>query len=130
MLKKAYLPAIGWLLLVTILSVISGVPAPKFNLFSIDKIGHAGAYAVLTWLLFYGFKKANGRMADRKESAVIFCIAAGYGVCMEFIQGAFFPSRFFEVDDMYANAFGAFVATLLAQLWFLRKVPTSNQTSN
>lgn len=110
MFRKPYLPAFIWLIIVTALSVMPGVPLPKFNLFSADKLGHAGAYAVLAWLMFRGFKTANGRAANGPEILVIFALAAGYGVFMEFIQGTFFPTRFFEVDDMIANAIGAALA--------------------
>lgn len=122
MIKKAYLPALLWLLLVTVLSVSPGVPAPKFNLFSTDKIGHACAYALLTWLLFRGFKSANSRAANGMESLIIFGISTGYGILMEFVQGTFFPYRFFEIDDMIANGTGALIVTLLM---FKRKITPS-----
>jgi len=112
MFKNPYLPAALWLAVITILSTSPGVPMPKFNLFSTDKLGHAAAYALLTWLLFKGFNAAKNRTATWKEAIVIFCLAAGYGALMEFVQGTFFPYRFFEVDDMLANGFGAAVVTL------------------
>ena len=115
MLKKPYLLPLLWLLMLTALSVSPGVPAPKFNLFSADKIGHAVAYGGLAWLMFRGFKAANSRPANWKESIFIFSISTGYGILMEFVQGTFFPYRFFEVADMLANAFGALVATLSAR---------------
>jgi VanZ family protein len=113
MFKRPYLPAFVWLGIVTALSVMPGGALPKFNLFSADKIGHAAAYAVLTWLLLRGFRSANGRAAQWKEHGAIFCLATGYGILMEFVQGTFFPNRFFEVDDMLANGFGALLATLI-----------------
>lgn len=115
MFKKPYLPAFLWLLAVTELSVMPGVPLPKFDLFSTDKLGHAAAYALLAWLIFRGFRAANGRNASWKEGLVICSIATGYGILMEFVQGAFFPNRFFEVDDMLANAFGAVMVYLVVR---------------
>jgi VanZ family protein len=112
MFIKPYLLAFVWLVVITVLSISPGVPMPKFNLLSVDKIGHAGAYALLTWFMFRGFKAANSRPANWKESMVIFSLSTAYGVLMEFVQGTFFPYRFFEVDDMLANAFGALVATI------------------
>ena len=88
---------------------------PKFDLFSSDKIGHAGAYAVLAWLMFRGFRAAHGRAATWKEAMAIFCLTTGYGILMEVVQGTFFPYRFFEVDDMLANGIGALVATIVAR---------------
>ena len=113
MFKKNYWPACFWLVLLTILSVMPGVPMPKFNLFSMDKLGHAGAYAILTWLIFRGFQAAKGRKANWKEGIVIFCLSTGYGALMEFVQGTFFPYRFFELDDMLANGFGAFIVAIV-----------------
>lgn len=130
MFKKPYLPAALWLALVTALSVSSGVPMPKFNLFSADKIGHAGAYAVLAWLLLSGFKAANRRVPNIKESLIIFGLATGYGALMEFVQGTFFPNRFFEVDDMLANAFGALVATIAFRRFYQPKKPITSLPQN
>lgn len=114
MFKIPYLPALVWLAIVTALSVTPGVPVPKFNPLSIDKIGHAAAYALLTWLLLKGFKAYNRRDANARETLVFFGLATGYGILMEYVQGAFFPYRFFEVYDMLANSFGAMVAALLS----------------
>ncbi len=85
---------------------------PKFNLISMDKLGHAGAYGLLAWLLFQGFKAAKNRLATYMEAFIIFFLATGYGAFMEFVQATFFPYRFFEVDDMLANGIGAGIATL------------------
>lgn len=130
MFKKPYLPAALWLAIVTGLSVSSGVPMPKFNLFSADKIGHAGAYAVLAWLLLSGFKAANRRLPNTKELLIIFGLATGYGVLMEFVQGTFFPNRFFEVDDMLANAFGALLATITFRRFYHPQTPPNNTPTN
>jgi VanZ family protein len=125
MFKKPYLPAALWLAIVTALSVSPGVPMPRFNLLSADKVGHAVAYAMLAWLLFQGFKAANRRLPNTKESLIIFSLATGYGILMEFVQGTFFPNRFFEVDDMLANAFGALLATITFRYFNYPTKPTN-----
>lgn len=114
MIVKPFVPAAIWLVIVTFLSTSGGVPLPKFDLFSADKIGHAGAYAVLVWLLLWGVWKTKNREATAGEKFLIFALAAGYGAFMEWVQGTFFPGRFFEYDDMLANAAGAFLAMMLA----------------
>ena len=111
MIKKVYLPALAWLLVITVLSVMPGLPAPHFDLLSSDKIGHAGAYAILTWLIFRGFKSANGGPAGGNQSLMIFAFSTGYGILMEFVQATFFPYRHFEIDDMIANASGALIVS-------------------
>lgn len=110
---KPFLPAAAWLAVITFLSVTPGVQLPKFQLFSTDKLAHAGAYALLVWLLAWGIWKWKARYANRGELVLAFCFAAGYGALMEWVQGTFFPYRFFEYDDMLANAAGAFLAAIL-----------------
>ena len=110
MTLRPYLPAFLWLLCVTGLSVTPGVSLPKFDLFATDKLGHLAAYGILNWLLLWGYTRANGRRPDWKTGLILFCLSAGYGILMEFVQGSFVPGRFFEVDDMIANAAGAAIA--------------------
>ncbi|MFN0035359.1 MAG: VanZ family protein [Saprospiraceae bacterium] len=114
---KTFLPAFFWLVAVTFLSVTSSVQLPKFNLFSIDKLAHAGAYALLTWLILWGLEKSRQRRAQGHELFLAFCFATLYGAGMEWVQGTFFPDRFFEFDDMLANAAGAFLAMMLFRLF-------------
>ena len=111
MTLRPYLPAFLWLLCVTALSVTPGVSLPKFDLFATDKLGHLAAYGILSWLLLWGYTRAKGRRPDWKTGLILFVLSAGYGVLMEFVQGSFIPGRFFEVDDMIANAAGAAIAS-------------------
>lgn len=113
---KPYLPALAWLAVITWLSVNSGMPMPKFNLFSADKLFHAAAYALLTVLLLWGRSKAGPIPIPRSQQVLIFVLAAGYGAFMEWIQGSFFPDRSFEYDDMLANTAGAFLAIMIFRL--------------
>lgn len=111
--KSVYFPAFLWLLLVSGLSVMPGAQLPKFNLFSIDKLAHAGVYGILTWLLLWGMGRAQPNTPLRPAQvagAILF--ATGYGILMEFVQYAFIPGRFYEIDDMIANAVGSVAAWL------------------
>ncbi|MFN0176238.1 MAG: VanZ family protein [Saprospiraceae bacterium] len=110
---KSFLPGILWLGIITFLSVTSKLQVPKFQLFSADKLGHAGAYALLVWLLAWGVWKSKNQAISRMEMFLLFCFAAAYGALMEWVQGTSFPNRFFEFDDMLANAAGAFLAVML-----------------
>jgi VanZ family protein len=118
---KPYLPALLWLIFVTAISVTPGVPLPKFELFSPDKLGHVAAYGLLSGLLLWGFSRFKKRLPNWKEGLLIFSLSTGYGILLEFVQGAFIPGRFYEVDDMIANAAGAALAWGAAHL-LLRKV--------
>ncbi|HAD12713.1 MAG TPA: hypothetical protein DCF33_09780 [Saprospirales bacterium] len=116
MKNKAYLPALIWLGIVTWLSINSGMPMPKFNLFSADKLFHAAAYALLTALILWGRIKSGPLPIPGSQQMLIFILATGYGAFMEWIQGTFFPNRSFEYDDMLANTAGAFLAIIIFRL--------------
>lgn len=125
-MKKPYLPAFIWLLIITGLSLVPKLQLPEFNLMSTDKLGHVSAYALLVWLALYGFKKQNGRNASWKVGLAIVCFATLYGVLIEFVQGNFIPGRVFGYADMIANAVGASVAWGTAGFISKRKQLTHN----
>lgn len=110
---RRYGPSLAWLSLITLLSVIPSKAVPGFNLFSFDKIGHAVFYGVLTWLLL----RARQPARPLPVAGIALC-AIGYGVLMEYVQYAFVPGRFYEYDDMIANALGAGVGV---GAWFFRR---------
>jgi len=125
MTLKPYLPATFWLVVITYLSVTSSLQLPKFQLFSADKLGHAGAYALLVLCLAWAIWKSKKRALTPGERFLIFGFATLYGALMEWVQGTFFPNRFFEYDDMLANAAGAFIAAMLATQFFKSPPPKS-----
>ncbi|MBC7775202.1 MAG: VanZ family protein, partial [Phycisphaerae bacterium] len=99
------------------------VQLPKIELFSTDKLAHAGAYVVLVLCLAWGIWKSKNRAPARGEMFLIFCIATLYGALMEWVQGTYFPNRFFEYDDMLANTAGAFLAIMVATPFFKNRSP-------
>lgn len=118
--QRYFFPALWWLFTITVLSMVSGVRLPKFNLFSSDKLVHAFVYGYLVWLFMWGFYKKDPSLITHKRGFGLFLFASIWGMLMEFIQGAM-PHRSFEWDDEIANAFGALVGWLVARWWFLRK---------
>jgi VanZ family protein len=118
---RAFLPAFVWLMIITKLSTMPGLQLPKFELISMDKLAHAFVYAVFVWLALYGISKNKGRKPTLNEGFIAFFVAASYGAFMEWVQGTFFPGRFFEYDDMLANAFGAAVAWAIFAYWPSKK---------
>jgi VanZ family protein len=111
--SKYYLPAIVWLLFITGMSLVPKMQLPKFDLISVDKAGHLASYAVLVWLLLYGYRRREGAPATPRTGWVFVAAATAYGALLEFVQGNFIPGRFFGYDDMIANALGALGAWLL-----------------
>lgn len=109
-MNKYLIPAFVWLVVITVLSTLPASALPKFDLVSIDKFEHAAAYCLLAWLLLFGLEKGRPGMAGTRRVWFVFLFAAGYGILMEFIQYAFCPGRFYEYDDMLANAIGATLA--------------------
>lgn len=103
---KAYLPAFLWVLFITGLSVMPGIQLPSFQLFSADKLAHAFVYGVLTWLLLRAQLRTGSLQSGFWVEIIICCISIAYGILMEFVQYTFIPGRFYEIDDMLANAFG------------------------
>lgn len=111
---KHFFPALAWLVFVTVLSTMPGVQLPRFSLIGTDKLGHAFVYGVLVWLVLRGVARA-GAARSAWIGFAAFAFSAGYGAFMEWVQGTFFPGRFFEWDDMIANTFGAAVGWLAAR---------------
>lgn len=73
-----------------------------------DKLLHAGVYFVFTLLMMRGLAKAG--LFRWKTVVVVFLISALYGVTMEILQYKFFPGRYFETLDIFANIIGSIIA--------------------
>ena len=108
------LPATLCWLAITVLSVTGKVNTPKFSLIGADKIGHAIAYFSWTFLILWGLTKKPGFTLNLRFIVLVFLFASAYGTLMEWVQLVFCPGRFFEYDDMLANAIGAMLASLIA----------------
>jgi len=80
-----------------------------------DKLAHAGAYALLAYLLFRVFQLTRIR-----KSAVLLVILSAlsssvYGISDE-IHQYFVPSRMADIADMAANTVGSFMGAIAAQI--------------
>lgn len=121
---KYLIPALLWLAVITWLSVMPNMQLPNVKFFAPDKLGHAGAYGLLSGLLLWGFARAEtakGVRLGTRETGGILAFAAAYGVLMEFVQYAFVPGRYYEYGDMLANASGAVLGWLAFRLFSRRK---------
>ena len=114
---KSLLPALLWASIILLLSAHPqmGVPHPIWVI-QPDKIAHAGAYALLAFLLHYGFR----------QPLMPVVLGTVYGICIEFMQQAFFHGRQLDVFDMVANLVGCllgvrFFSRFAHLLPFLRK---------
>ncbi|MFN0215402.1 MAG: VanZ family protein [Saprospiraceae bacterium] len=124
---KSFLPTLIWLVFITALSISPSVKLPKYELFSADKLAHAGAYAVLVGCLAWGVWGTKKRAITNMDLFLLFCVSTLYGALMEGIQGWFFPNRFFEIDDMLANASGSFLAAIAIAIYSKRTQPVQHK---
>jgi len=115
---KFFIPAIIWFFVIIYLLVMPGddIPsAPFFDLIYFDKWVHAGIFGLEVILVCAPFFKT-----PYASLSLFVKIAVGvtcYGVIMEFVQ-KLTPDRDFDVWDMVADAFGAFIACILVNMYY------------
>jgi VanZ family protein len=103
-----YLPALLWAVLILLLTFMPGSDVPNFKIPHLDKVAHAGMYAVFSFLLLYGFR--SGRASDnklQKHAVMSAALAIGFGIVTEALQPELAPGRTFEVTDILANIIGS-----------------------
>lgn len=103
----------GLLLVVVSLAPSDRLPTiPDWSrLFSPDKVGHFGAYALFALLLSVSFP-----VERRWRFVWAFLIAVAFGGLMEIAQGISGTGRHPDPVDMVANTIGAALGALLAYL--------------
>ncbi|NAS32107.1 hypothetical protein GTQ40_14060 [Flavobacteriaceae bacterium R38] len=113
--------AIGWTLLLTVLSLFSISDLPKIKFNASDKLIHTLFYLVLAvvWLFYFD---------QKKESALKnkFIIAIGvflfiYGIVIEVLQDVLPYRRTADIKDMIANAVGILIGIFVFKI-ILRKL--------
>ncbi len=102
------LGAVLWSVIILLLSTIGvniNLPASLWDIVGWDKLVHGFIYAVLCFLLVRVFLAKSKSLKQALLYAVLTSIV--YGILMEIIQFAFFPNRYFEIFDIFANVLGA-----------------------
>ena len=105
-MNKYYLASILWASLILVLTLTPGKSLPDVNLFSYDKLGHAGIFAIQSYLFI------SGIYFDKKS--VTFSIVIGllltmiYGASIEMAQ-EFIPDRGMDFFDLIANCTGCLI---------------------
>lgn len=84
----------------------------EFQFRHLDKIVHAGMYAVLAFLWFKTLNKGN---FTRTQSGIIVIAVSMYGVLMEYAQ-LMVKGRSFEWEDIISNAAGAILGIVIASM--------------
>ncbi len=115
---KQFVPALGWSLLILILSILPGSAIPKVGLtwLELDKAGHFAVYFILAIAIGWSFR-GKIRLAF-SDLAMISIVCSLYGMALEGIQYIFLSDRFFEIPDIIANISGSFLGAVFVYLFF------------
>ncbi len=117
---RFFLPAVLWVLVITLLSLIPTDNLKEFSveILSFDKIAHFFIYAVLSFFIAWGIKKYHMyKNMSLKLLVLIFLITSLYGIGIEYVQDSISTGRHFEYYDIIANISGSFIGLL----FFIRK---------
>jgi VanZ family protein len=98
--------ALGWALVIFGLSSIPGAAFPPSQLFSYDKLLHAGVYAVLGALCFLALSR-SGSAKTGALVAIAGVMTTLYG-CTDEIHQLFVAGRSADLRDVLADAVGGF----------------------
>jgi VanZ family protein len=107
MIRPSILPAIGWLIICTILLVLPGSAFPKEDWLSkiwFDKWVHTGLFSIMVVLWCWGLQKKS-----KKDYLLFATVALAYGITMEFVQQHFVANRSFDIGDIIADAAGCLI---------------------
>jgi len=108
-LKKVALPlAIGYTVLLTILSLISVKGIPEFGTDYDDKLYHILAYFVLTMIWYF----AVGQRSNRKQIITLALACIAFGIIIEAVQGKLTVHRVGDLLDVVANLIGVLIAMI------------------
>jgi VanZ family protein len=115
-IKPTFIPAIGWLLISTLLLTIPGSAFPTENWLSkiwFDKWVHIGMFAGMTFLWCWALhKKQTLRVKFPNLFIGIGIICLLYGVTMEFVQEYIVVNRSFDTGDIIADAAGCLLGVI------------------
>ena len=113
-------PAWVWAIIICILCLLPGDQMPKDPVQHADKIYHAGAFALLGFLLAFGFSKQFLFASVRKHAVVISVIlSAVLGGLIEILQHHFVKNRFGDWMDFGFDVAGAIMGVTI--LWLIRR---------
>ena len=107
--RPAILLALAWTLLILALCSIPGDSLPESELFSYDKLGHAGAFAIFAWLWL--------RAATPDRTAWVLAGGVAFAIGTELYQGLLPFGRLADPLDALADLVGLLAGFLAYRLW-------------
>jgi membrane-associated phospholipid phosphatase/VanZ family protein len=113
---------IGWLLTIIYLSLTPAPPKIANDILGWDKLQHASAYALLTFLLLRAYP------GSKPAILLVFLGVVCFGAAMEVAQGALTANRSADSMDSLANLVGALIVSL-GYFW-VRQHKASGRSGN
>lgn len=111
---KYFIPAIIWLVIITIISGYSGNHVPKLPVWQFDKLVHSVIYFGLSICLLYAYHQQYKAVKTRLKTIVLILVfGIFYGGFMEILQHYIFINRSGNWYDFIANAVGAISGVFL-----------------
>ncbi len=113
-----------WTVFVAYLCLASSNSLPSVSVFKFDKIGHFTFHFGITFLWFL-FWKSTYKIENKFALLKAFLFSFFFGITIEICQEFFTDTRKSDIQDVYANTVGAFVAVLVIYCMdkFKRKLP-------
>ena len=109
MSRPAFLLAVAWTLLILALCSIPGGSLPTAPGLSLDKVGHAGMFAVFAWLWLHATPPG--------KAGWVLAGGAAFAVATEVYQGLLPFDRTPDPFDALADLAGLFLGLLAYRLW-------------
>ncbi len=124
---KHNLPAFLWAAMILLLCGIPGENLPDtsyWDFLHLDKLAHAGMFAILTVLMIVGHLKqhSSGILRYYAKSFTVL-VSVLYGVLIEIGQRLLFVDRDLEVYDMLGNALGALLGVVAFRVIYGNNLP-------
>ncbi len=111
---KYFIPAIIWLVIITVISGYPGNRVPKLPVWQFDKFVHAAIYLILTVCVLYAYHQQYKNEKTRLKTIVIIVVfGIFYGGFMEIMQHYIFINRSGNWYDFIANAIGAILGVFI-----------------
>jgi len=86
---------------------------PEAKLFSYDKLGHVGVFAILYLLLVWGLSRQNqNQRLSEKSNFIALSISIIYSTSLEVLQ-IVVPGRVFDLNDIIANSSGILAGLII-----------------
>lgn len=120
-LTAAQMGAIGWALLIFVLSSLPKIPTIPTGFRPIDKVAHFVEYSVFGLLLAGAFAHSSAHRLVRRSLVMAGILGVAYAVLDEFHQ-KFVPGRFASVEDAIADALGVIVGLFVYLQWHRRQL--------